>query len=250
VEYQWDASSNRTTMTATAGSTPKVTGYTYNNALRLSTVKRADDGANQTTYNYDPVGLRVGLTLPNGINITYGYNSLNRLTNITQKNSGGTVLASYAYTLDPVGNRTKVDEFGGNYNQWLYDDSYRLISETRKVSSDPITTTTFAYDKTGNRSSITTTVGASNTVTNSLYNELDQLLSEGSKLYSYDKRGNLAGVSGGTYYTWDVMDRLIGPVYRVAVPVISTTPMDTGLNKPVAQMLRTSCWIKNRLMAM
>ena len=197
-------------MTATAGSTPKVTGYTYNNALRLSTVKRADDGANQTTYNYDPVGLRVGLTLPNGINITYGYNSLNRLTNITQKNSGGTVLASYAYTLDPVGNRTKVDEFGGNYNQWLYDDSYRLISETRKVSSDPITTTTFAYDKTGNRSSITTTVGASNTVTNSLYNELDQLLSEGSKLYSYDKRGNLAGVSGGTYYTWDVMDRLIG----------------------------------------
>ena len=28
VEYQWDASSNRTSMTATAGSTPKVTSYT------------------------------------------------------------------------------------------------------------------------------------------------------------------------------------------------------------------------------
>ena len=207
VEYQWDASSNRTTMTATAGSTPKVTSYTYDDALRLSTVKGADDGANQTTYNYDPVGLRVGLTMPNGISITYGYNSLNRLTNITQKNSGGTVLASYTYTLDPVGNRTKVDEFGGNYNQWLYDDSYRLISETRKVSSDPITTTTFAYDKTGNRLSYSTN---GSLTTSYLYNELDQLLSEGSKLYSYDKRGNLSGVSGGTYYTWDVMDRLIG----------------------------------------
>jgi len=207
VEYQWDASSNRTTMTATAGSTPKVTSYTYDNALRLSMVKGADDGANQTTYNYDPVGLRVGLTLPNGISITYGYNSLNRLASITQKNSGGTVLASYAYTLDPVGNRTKVDEFGGNYNQWLYDDSYRLISETRKVSSDPITTTTFAYDKTGNRLSYSTN---GSLTTSYLYNELDQLLSEGSKLYSYDKRGNLSGVSGGTYYTWDVMDRLIG----------------------------------------
>jgi len=67
VEYQWDASSNRTTMTATAGSTPKVTNYTYDNALRLSTVKRADNVANQITYNYDPVGLRVGLTLPNEI---------------------------------------------------------------------------------------------------------------------------------------------------------------------------------------
>ena len=207
VEYQWDASSNRTSMTATAGSTPKVTSYTYDNALRLSTVKGADDGANQTTYNYDPVGLRVGMTLPNGISITYGYNSLNRLTNITQKNSGGTVLVSYTYTLDPVGNRTKVDEFGGNYNQWLYDDSYRLISETRKVSSDPITTTTFAYDKAGNRLSYSTN---GSLTTSYLYNELDQLLSEGSKLYSYDKRGNLSGVSGRTYYTWDVMDRLIG----------------------------------------
>jgi len=206
-EYQWDASSNRTTMTATAGSTPKVTSYTYDNALRLSTVKGADDGASQTTYNYDPVGLRVGMTLPNGISITYGYNSLNRLASITQKNSGGTVLASYAYTLDPVGNRTKVDENTGNYNQWLYDDSYRLISETRKVSSDPITTTTFAYDKTGNRLSYSTN---GSLTTSYLYNELDQLLSEGSKLYSYDKRGNLSGVSGGTYYTWDVMDRLIG----------------------------------------
>jgi len=207
VEYQWDASSNRTTMTATAGSSPKVTSYNYDNALRLSTVKGADDGASQTTYNYDPVGLRVGMTLPNGISITYGYNSLNRLASITQKNSGGTVLVSYTYTLDPVGNRTKVDEFGGNYNQWLYDDSYRLISETRKVSSDPITTTTFAYDKTGNRLSYSTN---GSLTTSYLYNELDQLLSEGSKLYSYDKRGNLSGVSGGTYYTWDVMDRLIG----------------------------------------
>jgi len=208
VQYQWDASSNRTTMTATAGSTPKVTSYTYDNALRLSTVKGADDGANQTAYTYDPVGLRTKMTLPNGITVSYEYDSLNRLKTITDTQGSSNVLARYSYTLGAAGNRTKVTEYDNTSTEWSYDDSYRLSSEVMKNSGGTVlTTTNYTYDKTGNRLSYATT--GSSTV-NYLYNELDQLLSEGSKLYSYDKRGNLSGVSGGTYYTWDVMDRLIG----------------------------------------
>ena len=150
------------------------------------------------------------MTLPNGVTVTYGYDSLNRLTAITHTQGSSNVLARYTYTLGLAGNRTKATELDNTSTEWSYDDSYRLTNEVRKNSGGTVlTTTTFAYDKTGNRNSITTTVGASNTVTNSLYNELDELLGEGNNLYSYDTRGNVTTVSGGTSYTWDVMDHLI-----------------------------------------
>jgi len=41
------------------------------------------------------------------------------------------------------------------------------------------------------------------------YNELDQLISDGTKQYSYDRRGNLTQITGGTKYKWDGADRLI-----------------------------------------
>lgn len=44
---------------------------------------------------------------------------------------GTTTLASYAYTLDPVGNRTKVVEADGSATPWSFDDNARLLGAAR-----------------------------------------------------------------------------------------------------------------------
>ena len=176
--------------------------YAYDDANRLKIVTDTLGAAN--SYTYDTSGLRNGLSLGNGINVSYGYDALSRLTNITQT-LGASTIATYTYTLDAVGNRNQVDEKGGNYSKWLYDDSNRLISETRQVSS-VVTTSLYTYDKTGNR--LQQTVNGSPVMTGT-YNELDQLISDGTKQYSYDGRGNLTQITGGTKYKWDGADRLI-----------------------------------------
>ena len=201
VAYLWDANSNRTLMTTTAGTTR----YAYDNANRLTIVTDTLGAGN--SYTYDNSGLRSGLSLNNGasaININYGYDALSRLTNITQTLPSSSPI-TYSYTLDAVGNRKQVDEKGGNYSKWLYDDSNRLISETRQVSGT-ITSTLYTYDKTGNR--LQQSVNGSPVMTGT-HNELDQLISDGTKQYTYDGRGNLTQITGGTKYKWDGADRLI-----------------------------------------
>ncbi len=212
IAYKYDGLGNRTVMTATANTTNLVTNYTYDNAERLRTVSNATHFAGSATYDYDKVGLRSQLALPNGVNVTYSYDELNRLTNLTQTNSGGN-LASYTYQLGLAGNRTKVTELGGNSVEWGYDDTYRLTNETRKNSGGAVlTTTNFLYDTVGNRQKQTITAGSSISITNYSYNELDQLkilLSGGvSTGYSYDRRGNLMQ-AGTSSYGFDAADRMI-----------------------------------------
>jgi len=72
--------------------------------------------------------------------------------------------------------------------------------------SGTITSTLYTYDKTGNR--LQQTVNGSPVMTGT-YNELDQLISDGTKQYTYDGRGNLTQITGGTKYKWDGADRLI-----------------------------------------
>jgi len=205
VAYQWDASSNRISMTTSTGGTNNTTRYAYDNANRLTIVTDTLGAGN--SYTYDTSGLRSGLSLNNGasaINITYGYDALSRLTNITQTLPSSSPI-TYSYTLDAVGNKTRVNESSGISNTWQYDDSNRLLTETRKLGAT-ITTTNYTYDKTGNR--LQQTVNGSPVMTGT-YNELDQLISDGTKQYTYDRRGNLTQITGGTKYKWDGADRLI-----------------------------------------
>jgi RHS repeat-associated protein len=202
VQYTYNTAGNRLTLTTAAGTTQ----YGYDDAGRLSSA--TDPALGVTSYVYDNLGLRTQKNLPNGVTVDYTYDSLNRLTDINQ-HKGTTTLASYAYTLDPVGNRLSVTEVGGSI-QWTYDDAHRLLSETRKDASNVTTyQATFAYDPVGNRASQTV-----NTVTtNYAYNNLDQMLTAGTVQYQYDDRGNLVRVTNGsniTQYTYDAANRLTG----------------------------------------
>jgi RHS repeat-associated protein len=221
LQYSYDSAGNRATMTTSAGTTQ----YTYDALNRLLTV--TDPSAGTFTNTYDALGNRTSLALPNGITTSYGYDPQNRLTNITQR-LGATILASYTYTLDPVGNRTRVDQFDGNANSsilWTYDEAYRLTRETWQSSGgSPLLTIDYTYD--GNRNRLSQTVNG--TTTTYSYNVLDQLLTAttGQEVtaYGYDGRGNLTSISdtsGTTMLTYNAADRLIG-VNRPGVTISAT----------------------------
>ncbi len=157
-------------------------------------------------YSAHVPGLPVQKSLPNGVTANYGYDDLDRLTNITQQ-KGAALLASYAYTLDDAGNRLGVAEAGGDSIQWTYDNLYRLTGETRKSGGSIVAQSSFTYDLAGNR--LTQNVNGS--LTSYTYNELDQMLTAGSIHYQYDGRGNLAKEIDGsqiTQYEYDAANRL------------------------------------------
>ena len=113
--------------------------------------------------------------MPNGIVVEYGYDAASRVTSITYKQNGTTVIGDLTYEYDKAGNRTKI---GGSW--------------ARTGMPEPITTTsydaanrqltfgdkTLTYDDNGNLQSITD--------------------SNGATLYSWNARNQLVGISGPT----------------------------------------------------
>jgi len=205
ISYQYDASGNRTQLTDPASN---ITAYTYDGDNRLVTVVQ---GTASTTYQYDSLGKVKRADLPNGTYTQYTYNSQrNWLVSLVNKNSSGTVLSSYSYTYDNVGNRLTVTEQDGSVVTYGYDNIYQLTSETRTGTN--AYNITYQYDSAGNRTQMVKN-GATTSYT---YNSNNQLLTETSGgttvTYAYDLNGNLLSktASGNTTsYTWDWNNHLL-----------------------------------------
>jgi YD repeat-containing protein len=104
VGYGYDAAGNRVRLTYPDG---KAITYTYDAANRLDVV--ADWGGGVYDYTYDDANRLEGLSLPNGVASGYTYDDAGRLALLTHSTLTET-LASYAYALDAVGNRTVLTE--------------------------------------------------------------------------------------------------------------------------------------------
>ena len=172
---------------------------------------------NLTAYNYDLVGNLITTEFANGIVETIQYDLLNRPTLIENVDSNGTVLSSYEYTLDNVGNRLILEENTGRIVEYTYDDLYRL---TQEDIADPVNgdqTIDYAYDEVSNRLSRTSNVDGT---TNYTYDDNDRLLTETTSgvvtSYTYDDAGNLltTAVDGDTQatLTWNSKGELIKAV--------------------------------------
>jgi RHS repeat-associated protein len=211
ITYGYDAAGNRTGMVTAVGTVTATSAtYTYDQDNRLATVNGTNVGT--IGFAYDNAGNPTQRTLPNGITVSYGYDTLNRLTSVSEQ-QGTTTLASYTYTLDTVGNRTKVVEADGSASIWTYDQNSRLLGEARFDPSGAETAqASYTYDGVGNR--LTQSSGGQTTTYS--YNSLDQLTSTSGALslqLSYDGRGNLITATSGTSstsYTYDAADRLTG----------------------------------------
>ncbi len=196
--------------------------YAYDALGRLSvvTVQKYNGVATNEIfdYGYNEVGALDWICYPNGGCTVYNYDSLNRLTELTNENSLSEVLSSFVYGLADDGQRELVTEtFAGQQTNitWGYDDLNRLLSETYDApgTSDDYSQS-YTYDLVGNR--IIDTLDGNDIYYH--YNTNDQLLKETSDpagtnilvQYQYDDNGSLTQADNGTVntYTYNLQNRL------------------------------------------
>ncbi len=80
---------------------------------------------------------------------TYTYDAAGRLTQLVNRTSTGTMISSFDYTYDKVGNRTGVVESNNDRVTWSHDNTYQLTREQRSGGNSYDVTNT--YDTVGNR---------------------------------------------------------------------------------------------------
>ncbi|PWG15419.1 hypothetical protein DF268_01010 [Streptomyces sp. V2] len=206
--YTYDAAGQLLTRKYADGST---IGYAYDNDGRTSSMTA--DGAT-TTYTWDAADHLTRSTLPNTETEDRAYDRAGRLTAVTSAKSGTTVTKT-ALTLSAAGLPTRVDTTRANVAAGGYDLTYdaagRLTSgcfpQPWVTGCAATRTTSYTYDKVGNR--LTSTLGT--TATNYSYDAADQLTSTTSgtttTAYTYDGEGNQTK-SGNDTYTYDLAGQI------------------------------------------
>jgi YD repeat-containing protein len=134
LSYTYDYASNLLTLRSSNTNGVSV-DYSYDQLNRLSTVTDAAPAvpsatsprpaSGVTTYRYDDVGNLAGYLYPNGVDTSYTYNLLNRLTNVSSANAQLAALSAFTYELGPSGNRTAVTDLSGRHVDYTYDELYR-----------------------------------------------------------------------------------------------------------------------------
>lgn len=130
----------------------RVIQYAYDNDSRLTQI--TPQAGQVFAFTYDNADRRTALSYPNGVNAAYAYDTRSRLTSLEYRTSGNSVIDTFTYTLDAVGNRlTRADnEYQYAYT---YDPTYRLTqSQPTLTAQNPIfsqSTEAFTYDAVGNR---------------------------------------------------------------------------------------------------
>jgi RHS repeat-associated protein len=172
--------------------------YAYDSLNRLATAvdNRLPAGQQTTTCSYDPASNLATVTDPNGLQSTFTYDDLNRVT------AANAAKASYNYALSPTGNRTGAVESSGRTLNWSYDNIYRLTNEA--ISLDPHSvngSVGYGLDPVGNRQSQASSIAGIGTGSFT-YDADDRLNTE-----TYDANGNTL-TSGGKTFTYDFENRL------------------------------------------
>ncbi len=172
----------------------------YDAMNRLTTVM--DWLSNTTTYNYDPTGNLISAVNPNNTAAAYQYNPANRLVALTNSGPVSTVISSYAYTLDAVGNHSRVDQVEqlqttpvvGQFS-YTYDNDNRMVTSEGQAQG---------FDANGNMISISST----NLLSYDFENRLTQTIFAGTmNSYQYDGTGNRMAANRAGVVTRYVLDR-------------------------------------------
>jgi len=105
-----------------------------------------------------------------------------------------TLISSYAYGHDNVGNRTSMTEANGDVTSYTYDNVYRLTRETKRDSGDNVLYRyQYTYDGVGNR--LTENNAGEITYTYDSNNKLTQLVGpSGTTTFGYDNNGNMTSM--------------------------------------------------------
>jgi RHS repeat-associated protein len=140
------------------------------------------------------------------------------MTGVSNKKSDATVISSFAYNYDSVGNRLRMTEANGDYTSFVYDNIYQLTDERKKTSGETdIYRVTYVYDAVGNRADMTKD-GTRTTYIYDSANKMSEFTTGGSRTtFSYDGNGNQIAktVPGGniTTNTYNYENKMVGITY-------------------------------------
>ena len=207
IAYSYDLNGNRTAVTTRLpGGPPRLTAYTYDPLDRIETV--ADPAGAVTQYSYDEIGNLASVAYPNGVVSTYTYDTLSRL-NVLTHHKGATILASYTYAVNAVGDRTRVTAADSSFVEYDYDVLRRLTRESHfNPASTKLAEWRYTYDAVGNRRSLLNLAGQETLYS---YDAADKLLSTGPTSFAYDAKGNTIArhsPAGNTSYDFNPKNQL------------------------------------------
>ena len=207
----YDKNDNRTRLevSGTGISVPD-TVFTYDPLNRLVRIGGSVSGAlvpgTVFDFSYDPLSRRTKTTLPNGLEMVYGYDDASQLLSLVHRLTAppNTVLTQSNYTYDPEGNRTSFTNLHGLHS-YTYDALDQLTVAIHPLASN-LANETYTYDPLGNRLS-------SHLSSSHRYDAANRLLEDSRFTYAFDANGNLIsktdkGSNATTIYTYDVSDQL------------------------------------------
>lgn len=206
VGYEYDVFGNVTALTYPDGS---IVHYTYD---ALNRVQSMTDTMGKTTYGYDANGNLLQETRPDGTQTVNTYDAAGRKTSTVNAKPDGSVISSYRYTYDLLGQVIREDAYsaadGSLVREFEYGTTGDLV-KLRETANGAATETIYSYDVFGNKLSERSS-GAVNRTVQFRYNELNQLtekaISDGVNIrYEYDSDGNLVKETEGgvvTSYTY------------------------------------------------
>ena len=198
------------------------------------------------TYEYDGAGRLVAKNLPNGITTSYAYNELNRISEIRHEGNG--VSEFYRYEYDSAGNKISAEKNrpGHSEDNGIFSYGYDALNQLVSVSRDGSVLREYGYDSYGNRVRKTEHRAGSIEETLYKYNLKDQLTEEiregSSRVYGYDRRGNLREVSSAEgiirKYTFDARNILSEVTDYTNGQISTATYGYNGLGNRVSQSVK------------
>ena len=197
ISYGYYPAGQVSAVTSVAG----VVCYSLDAGDRLSSISTPSDTFNYS-YNANN-GLIAGVSC-SALGVSSTFDSLDRVTDITWKNSTKSVARSFACAYNAVGMITNVVRQDGSHTEYTYDGLDRLISETSLGSVTSVVS--YSYDLVGNRTrkvdngtAVNYTLGAGN--------RLSSWGTNGENTVSYNTAGCVTEISQGGRSTktlaWD-----------------------------------------------
>jgi RHS repeat-associated protein len=246
--YGYDAANEATSTTYSDGVTPDITSVSYDgDGQRSSQVESFPGfGTKTSTWAYDSLHHLTSAVDDNGASTGYGYADsslpqgqelLYGPTTITYPAPGGTVTRTY----DPQGRMATITDWDANRTPFVYDadsdlasqtiptttavtdtssfdnaDNLTTIADTAAGNPNPLVTFGDAYDPANQVRQTTVSGGITSSQTYS-YTPLNQLASQNSSPWQYDKAGNLIHAPSGQLQSFNPADEL----QQVAAPLLS-----------------------------
>ncbi len=207
-QYGFDKNANRTQVlypTAHAARRQGEADFTYDLADRVTLVIAKVNGSTATvagSFTYKPFGPHTSVTFGNGLVDSRSYDSRYRIGTWTL-----TGRLSYTHTFNDDGNLTaRVDNLNAANNRVFgYDGAHRLIGGSGPWGAATACTgsTTYTYDRNGNRLCKGETAPATNYSYYSSTNRLSATTGGEVASYAFDNSGNTTGDGTHTYQYGD-----------------------------------------------